>query len=93
VQVEFKQLKPGKAHLVEFNVSFTNESIPYKFRVFQYPLGSFQDITISKQQVIAVYIPGIPNFSGNLGASIDQTNTISEKAGWFFRSVRISSVG
>ena len=93
VQVEFKQLKPGKAHLVEFNVSLNQEAIPYKFRVFQYPMGTFQDIIITKPQVIAVFIPAIPGFSGNLGASIDQTNLKSEQASWFFRSVRISSVG
>jgi hypothetical protein len=75
VQVEFKQIKPSKAHLVEFNVSLNNEAIPYKFRVFQYPMGTFQDITLTKQQIIAVFIPGIPGFTGKLGASIDQTNS------------------
>ncbi|GAB3224977.1 hypothetical protein [Spirosoma arcticum] len=93
VQVEFKQIKPGKAHLVEFNVSLVNEAIPYKFRVFQYPLATFQDITLTKQQIIAVFIPGIPGFTGTLGASIDQTNTKNDNASWMFRSVRISSVG
>lgn len=93
VQVDFKQIKPGKAHLVEFNVSLINDDIPYKFRVVQYPMGSFQDITLTKSQIIAVFIPGLADFTGNLGAAIVQTNTKNEQAGWIFRSVRISSVG
>jgi hypothetical protein len=93
VQVEFKQIKPGKAHLVEFNVLLFNDAVAYKFRAFQYPMAAFQDISLTQQQIITVFIPGIPDYTGNLGASIDQLNTKNEEAGWLFRSVRISSVG
>ena len=33
----------------------------------QYPTGTFQEVTLTKQQIIAVFISGIPDFAGNLG--------------------------
>ena len=91
VQVEFSAIKPGKKHLVEFNISLNEPAKVYKFRIFQYPTATFQDISISGSQVISLVIQPIADFS-NYGASIDQRNTKAEACGWIFHSVKISSI-
>lgn len=93
VQVEFNPIKKNKLHLVEFNVTLNDPSKTYKFRVFQYPLANFQDVSLNSTQVITALIPPIEDFSGSYGASIDQRNEPKESAGWMLHSVRITSVG
>ncbi len=77
-QVSFPRLKTGKMHLVEFNVAL-NMNLTYKFRVFQYPLGDFQDISIQgpKTTTLTALVPPVDQISGNLelGASIQNRNT------------------
>lgn len=92
VQIEFPQIKKNKPHLVEFNVSLFEKSKTYKFRVFHFPLAGFQDISLTQTQVITALVPAIPNFSGDLGASIQQRNTVGENIGWSLHSVRVTSV-
>lgn len=90
VQVEFAPIKKNKMHLVEFHVTL-NEAKTYKFRVFSYPLATFQDIAITSSQVITALVPpaeGITSF----GASIQQRNEPGDNAGWMFHKVRITSV-
>ncbi|MES2777171.1 MAG: hypothetical protein V4722_23545 [Bacteroidota bacterium] len=91
VQVEFEAIKSGKKHLVEFNISLNEPEKVYKFRVFQYPTATFQDISISGSQVISVLIPASAGIS-SYGASISQQNTKAEACGWIFHSLKISSV-
>jgi hypothetical protein len=93
VQLEFEPIKQNAQHLVEFNVTLNDPSKTYKFRVFQYPLDAFQDISPSGSQVITALIPPIADFSGPYGASITQQNKANENAGWVLHSVRITSVG
>ncbi len=90
VQVEFSPIKKNKMHLVEFHVTL-NEAKTYKFRVFSYPLATFQDIAITTSQVITALVPpaeGITSF----GASVQQRNEPGDNAGWMFHKVRITSV-
>jgi len=94
-QVEFPRIKKGKNHLVEFNVQL-NMDIKYKFRLFEFPLGNFQDIEIQgpKTETLVVVVPPIDEISGDLelGASIQQRNAASNNAGWALFSVRITTI-
>ncbi|HJX28542.1 MAG TPA: hypothetical protein VJ885_11555 [Thermoanaerobaculia bacterium] len=92
VQVEFPQIKQGKKHLVEFHVELYNPSLTYKFRVFQHPLGSFQDVLIEDQQAITSLVSFPASFSGAYAASIQQRNSPTEDAGWSFHRVTITAV-
>ena len=92
VQVEFDPIKAGKKHLVEFNISLNEPNKVYKFRVFQYPTATFQDISISGSQAITVLINPFEDIS-SYGAEIMQLNTKAEACGWIFHSVKITSVG
>jgi hypothetical protein len=91
VQVSFDAIKAGKKHLVEFNISLAEPAKVYKFRVFNYPLASFQDVSISGNQVISVLVAAEADIS-TYGASINQLNTKAEACGWILHSVKISSV-
>ncbi len=91
LQVEFDPITTGKKHLVEFNISLNEPGKVYKFRVFQYPLASFQDISISGSQVISVLIKPEANIN-SYGAQIIQLNTKAESCGWIFHSVKITSI-
>ncbi len=92
VQVEFYPLKPGKKHLVEFNITINQTSKVYKFRVIQYPTGTFQDIAISSSQVINVIIDTSADATYSYGATMNQQNTVAEACGWMLHSVKISSI-
>lgn len=91
VQVEFDAIKTGKKHLVEFNISLNEPEKVYKFRVFQYPTGTFQDISISGSQVISVLINPATDIN-SYSAEIMQLNTKAEACGWIFHSLKITSV-
>ena len=91
VQVEFDAITVGKKHLVEFNISLNEPNKVYKFRVFQYPTGTTQDISISGSQVISVLVNASSNTS-SFGAEIMQLNTKAEACGWVFHSVKITSI-
>jgi len=91
VQVEFDPITTGKKHLVEFTISLNEPQKVYKFRVFQYPLATFQDISISGSQVISVLINPEANIN-SYGAEIMQQNTKAESCGWIFHSVKITSI-
>ncbi len=92
VQVEFDAITAGKKHLVEFNITLNESSKVYKFRVFQYPTGTFQDLSVSGSQAITVLINPESNIS-TYGAEIMQLNTKAEACGWMLHSVKITSVG
>jgi len=92
VQVEFDQIKVGKKHLIEFNITLNEPNKIYRFRVFQYPTGTHQDIAISGSQVISVVVPSIADHASTYGASINQLNTKAEACGWIFHSLKISSI-
>jgi len=94
VQVAFPRVKKGKQHLVEFYVSL-NMNVAYKFRVFTYPLGDFQDVTIQGPKpntIITALAPPVDQISGalQLGAFIQQRNTAQDDAGWSFQSVQVN---
>lgn len=93
-QVAFPRIKTGKMHLVEFNVVL-NMNVAYNFRVFQYPLGDFQDITIQgpKTTTLTALVPPVDEISGSLelGASIQNRNSKNDNAGWVLHSVRITT--
>lgn len=93
-QVEFPRIKKGKNHLVEFNVQL-NMNIMYKFRLFEYPLGNFQDIQIQgpTTDALVVMVPPVDQIEGDLelGACIQQRNTQNENGGWALFSVRITT--
>lgn len=91
LQVEFDPISAGKKHLVEFNISLNEPNKVYKFRVFQYPTATFQDISISGSQVISVLINPEANIT-TYGAQIMQLNTKAENCGWIFHSLKITSV-
>jgi hypothetical protein len=91
LQVSFDAIKPGKKHLVEFNITLNEPAKVYKFRVFNYPLATFQDISISGSQVISVLVPAAAGIT-SYGAAITQLNTKAEACGWIFHSLKISSV-
>ncbi len=91
LQVEFDPITAGKKHLVEFNISLNESNKVYKFRVFQYPTATFQDISISGSQVISVLINPEANIN-TYGAQIIQLNTKAENCGWIFHSLKITSV-
>lgn len=91
LQVEFDPITTGKKHLVEFNISLNESNKVYKFRVFQYPTATFQDISISGSQVISVLISPEANIN-TYGAQIIQLNTKAENCGWVFHSLKITSV-
>jgi hypothetical protein len=94
-QVEFPRMKKGSNHLVEFNVQL-NMNVVYKFRIFHFPLGGFQDIQIQgpKTDTLIILAPPIDEISGDLelGASIQQRNTVNDNAGWALFSVRVTTV-
>ena len=90
VQVEFSPIKKNKTHLVEFHLSL-HHSTTYKFRVFSYPLGTFQDVTVSGNQVLTALVPPLENLS-SYGAAIQQRNAPGDDAGWTFYKVRVTSV-
>jgi hypothetical protein len=93
-QVAFPRIKTGKKHLVEFNV-LLNSNVTYNFRVFQYPLGGFQDVSIPgpKSETLVSLVPPVDEIDGDLelGAAIQQRDTVSESAGWVLHSVRITT--
>lgn len=91
IQVEFDPITAGKKHLVEFNISLNEPGKIYRFRVFQYPTATFQDISISGSQVISVLINPFQDIN-TYGAEIMQLNTKAEACGWIFHSVRITSI-
>jgi hypothetical protein len=91
VQVEFTPIKKGKMHLVEFHVTL-NMPKTYKFRVFSYPLATFQDLSLNQSQVITALVPPLENISTGYGAAIQQRNEVSDNAGWSFYKVRITAV-
>lgn len=95
-QVAFNRIKKGKNHLVEFYVTL-NMNTAYKFRVFTYPLGDFVDVTIQgpKSTVITALAPPVDQIAGTLelGASIQQRNTVADNAGWSLQSVQINTIG
>jgi len=92
LQVSFDAIKPGKKHLVEINITFNDPAKVYKFRVFKYPIATFQDISVSGSQVISVLIDAETGIS-EYGAGITQLNTKAEACGWIFHSLKISTVG
>lgn len=92
-QIEFAPIKKNKPHLVEFKVALNVSSTTYKFRLFQYPLASFQDISLSGSQPISVLIQPVAGFEGTYGAELQQRNETGEQAGWALHSVRVTSVG
>lgn len=91
-QVEFPQIKQGKKHLVEFHIELHNPSLTYKFRVFQYPMGSFQDVSLQDGQVITSLVSFPASFSGAYGAAIQQRNEPTEHAGWSLHRVTITAI-
>jgi hypothetical protein len=95
-QVAFMRIKKGHTHLVEFHVTL-NMNVPYQFRVFTYPLGDFVDVTIQgpKTTVIAALAPPVDQISGplELGASIQQRNSVQDDAGWSLQTVEINAIG
>ena len=92
VQVEFTPIKKNKMHLVEFHVTL-NQPKTYKFRVFSYPLATFQDISINSSQVITTLVPPFEELSSGFGAALQQRNSPGDDAGWMFHKVRITAVG
>ena len=97
VQVSFPRVKKGVNHLVEFYVSL-NMSVAYKFRVFTYPLGDFQDVTIQGPKantIITAVVPPVDSIPGalDMGAAISQRNAKADNAGWSFQSVQVNVVG
>jgi hypothetical protein len=90
IQVEFTPIKKGKLHLVEFHVTL-NQPKTYMFRVFAYPLATFQDIALEQTQVITALVPPAEGIS-TYGAAIQQRNPVADGAGWLFHRVRISAV-
>ena len=89
-QVEFKQIKKNKTHLVEFHITL-NQPKTYKFRVFSYPLATFQDISIDKSQVITALVPSFEGIT-SYGAALQQRNAAGDDAGWLFHKVRITAI-
>jgi hypothetical protein len=97
VQVAFPRIKKGRLHLVEFYVSLPT-SVAYKFRVFTYPLGEFQDVTIQGPKastVIPALVPPVDEIDGTpeLGAAIQLRNTKADGAGWGFQSAQVNATG
>ncbi len=90
LQVEFKQIKKNKTHLVEFHITL-NQPKTYKFRVFSYPLATFQDISIDKSQVITALVPSFEGIT-SYGAALQQRNAAGDDAGWLFHKVRITAI-
>ena len=93
-QVAFPRIKTSKMHLVEFNVVL-NMNATYNFRVFQYPLGDFQDVSVQgpKTTTLVALVPPIDEISGSLelGASIQNRNGTNVNVGWVLHSVRITT--
>ena len=93
-QVAFPRIKTGKMHLVEFNVVL-NMNVVYQFRVFQFPLGDFQDISVQgpKTTTLVALVPPVDEITGSLelGASIQNRNGSNDNAGWVLHSVRITT--
>ena len=92
VQLEFATIKPGKKHLVEFNITFNEPAKVYKFRLIQFPTATYQDVSVSGTQVLSILIPSIPDYPYSYGAALNQLNTKAEACGWIFHSVKISAV-
>jgi hypothetical protein len=90
VQVEFTQIKKNKLHLVEFHVTL-HQPKTYKFRVFSYPLATFQDISLTSSQVITALAPSFDGIT-SYGAALQQRNEPEDDAGWTFHKVRITAV-
>jgi hypothetical protein len=93
-QVAFPRVKTGAMHLVEFHVTLFG-TMTYTFRVFRYPLGKFEDVSIpgGQSQVIAALVEPLDEIAGDLqlGAAIQQRNQASEAAGWTLHSVTLST--
>ncbi|HEX5758356.1 MAG TPA: hypothetical protein VF121_04125 [Thermoanaerobaculia bacterium] len=93
-QVEFMRIKKGRLHLVEFHVVL-HSSVTYKFRIFTYPLAEFQDVAIpgGGSKILTALAPPVDEISGDLelGAAVQQRNSVEEAAGWTLHSVRVST--
>lgn len=93
-QVEFPRIKKGKKHLVEFNVQL-NMAVTYHFRIFEYPLANFKDVSIvgPTTDTLVALVPPVDEIDGDLmlGASIQQRNSENDAAGWALYSVRITT--
>ncbi len=90
VQVEFTPIRKNKLHLVEFHITL-NQPKTYMFRVFSYPLATFQDIALEQTQVITALVPPAEGIT-SYGAAIQQRNPVADSAGWLFHKIRISTV-
>ena len=67
----------------------------YKFRIFDFPMGNFKDVSIQgpKTDTLVALVPAIDELDGEVmfGASIQQRNGENDDAGWALYSVRIST--
>lgn len=91
-QIEFAPIKKNKPHLVEFKVTLNVPSTTYKFRLFQYPTATFQDISLNSTQPITVLIQPVDDYTGTYGAELQIRNGTGEQAGWALHSIRVTSV-
>jgi hypothetical protein len=93
-QIAFPRTKKGKHYLVEFSVVLFGPQT-FNFRVFDYPLGGYQDVALpgNRADILTVLVPPIDSISGALefGAGIQQRDPASEAAGWALYSVRVST--
>ena len=93
-QIAFPRTKKGKQYLVEFSVVLFGPQT-FNFRVFDYPLGGYQDVALpgNRADILTVLVPPIDSISGALefGAGIQQRDPASEAAGWALYSVRVST--
>jgi len=96
VGVGFPRQEMGQSYIVEFHLYLNQAGKTYDFRVFDGPLGGYEDVSIpgGQSHVITHLVPpvdGIPasNDPVYFGASIQQRNTEADEAGWYFYAAEI----
>jgi hypothetical protein len=95
VQIAFPRLQMGESYLVEFHLYLISDTT-YQFRVFDFPLDGYEDISIpgGQSHIVTHLVPpadSIPE-EDNLyfGAMLQQRNPEEDQAAWYFYAAQIN---
>jgi hypothetical protein len=97
VSASFPRQHLGESYLIEFHVELIKAGTTYSFRIFDWPLEGFEDVSVpgGGTQVFTHLVPPVDEIPEAddpvlFGASIQQRNDENDQAAWFFYSAHIS---